>query len=64
MKVAKKVRVIHLPPMSNEDDSEEIILVGGCQLFKLLLLELKFLERGNTTVVHRDRTSMSIHPTT
>lgn len=29
MKVSKKVRVIRLPPMSGEDDSEEIVLVGG-----------------------------------
>jgi hypothetical protein len=29
VKVGKKVRVIKLPPISSEDDSEEIVLVGG-----------------------------------
>ncbi|KAI6190569.1 hypothetical protein M3Y97_00132400 [Aphelenchoides bicaudatus] len=48
MKVSKKVRVIRLPPLSGEEDSEEIVLVG---------------ERGNATI-HRGKSSMFIEAST
>ena len=45
LKTAKKVRVVHLPPMAADDGSEEVVLVG---------------EKGNATI-YRGRSNMFIH---